>query len=444
MIAGGLAGILTWVIMEPQKPPLGDADWSRWEMWVGLVLGGLIGLALGGVSGFFQGSRSHLIRGIGFGALMGAIGGTISISMGSGLYQALKPILGEVARILGFVLFGGFIGLSEGIVGLSIKRAYYGLIGGLLGGAAGGFAFVSATAMTANLQSTVSGGNEVGGLGRALSFTIIGLGIGLMIGVVEAIGRKAWVRLVLGRNEGREWAVDAPNFILGRSETAHVPLMGDPNVLPQHAVIHRHGGQWLVSALDPVPAIVHNGVPVKQAALASGDQFMIGPHLLEFYLRGQVTKRVPSQAAVAAPANNYARQPVSTGGLMMQTQGPATGMGMPTTQMPAQPMPGMPQMPTTAMPAAGGELVAISGPLAGQRFPVRAVLEVGRESGPIPLQFDTMVSRRHATLTPTPDGVMVSDLGSTNGTSVNGARIQQALVRRGETLTLGITTFRLE
>ncbi len=50
---------------------------------------------------------------------------------------------------------------------------------------------------------------------------------------------------------------------------------------------------------------------------------------------------------------------------------------------------------------------------------------------------DTGVSRRHAELRRTPEGVEVHDLGSTNGTRVNGQRIAAATLTDGDVLTLG-------
>jgi diguanylate cyclase (GGDEF)-like protein len=50
------------------------------------------------------------------------------------------------------------------------------------------------------------------------------------------------------------------------------------------------------------------------------------------------------------------------------------------------------------------------------------------------------VSRRHASFRVAPDGsVSVSDLGSTNGTFVNGERIQSAVLRDGDKIQLGLT-----
>jgi hypothetical protein len=52
---------------------------------------------------------------------------------------------------------------------------------------------------------------------------------------------------------------------------------------------------------------------------------------------------------------------------------------------------------------------------------------------------DTGVSRRHAELRPVDDGLEVHDLGSTNGTWLNGRRVQSASLREGDRVTVGTT-----
>ncbi len=72
-------------------------------------------------------------------------------------------------------------------------------------------------------------------------------------------------------------------------------------------------------------------------------------------------------------------------------------------------------------------------------------LVVGRECDGL-LLADDKVSRQHLRLAPSPDGtVIVSDLGSTNGSFINQARIEQDVVlAAGSTLTLGDTMITLE
>ncbi len=50
---------------------------------------------------------------------------------------------------------------------------------------------------------------------------------------------------------------------------------------------------------------------------------------------------------------------------------------------------------------------------------------------------DRTVSRRHALLVHRDGAWMIRDLGSTNGTAVNGRRVGRALLRAGDVLTLG-------
>lgn len=46
-------------------------------------------------------------------------------------------------------------------------------------------------------------------------------------------------------------------------------------------------------------------------------------------------------------------------------------------------------------------------------------------------------SRKHAELVPEGDVAVLTDLGSSNGTFVNGRRIQQHVLRHGDVLTIG-------
>jgi len=68
-------------------------------------------------------------------------------------------------------------------------------------------------------------------------------------------------------------------------------------------------------------------------------------------------------------------------------------------------------------------LVAQDGPLKGQRWALTHTLMVGRDpSCDINVQ-DRQVSRYHARITPTPEGVTIEDLGSKNGTYHNSVEL---------------------
>ncbi len=57
---------------------------------------------------------------------------------------------------------------------------------------------------------------------------------------------------------------------------------------------------------------------------------------------------------------------------------------------------------------------------------------------------DPNVSRRHAEVRHTPDGVVVTDLGSTNGTRVNGVAVREQYLASGDEITVGSTTLVFE
>jgi hypothetical protein len=71
-------------------------------------------------------------------------------------------------------------------------------------------------------------------------------------------------------------------------------------------------------------------------------------------------------------------------------------------------------------------LVGQSGPLSGQRWMVRDSLVVGRDAGCDVMIPSRQVSRNHARLLVTGDGTSIEDLGSKNGTHLNGETLSEA------------------
>jgi hypothetical protein len=83
---------------------------------------------------------------------------------------------------------------------------------------------------------------------------------------------------------------------------------------------------------------------------------------------------------------------------------------------------------------------------AGSEHPVAGELVLGREHGSADLVIDDPgVSRRHARVITDRGGVIVEDLGSSNGTYVNGERITGAVeVASGDELQVGATVLGVE
>jgi hypothetical protein len=104
---------------------------------------------------------------------------------------------------------------------------------------------------------------------------------------------------------------------------------------------------------------------------------------------------------------------------------------------------GIPEPP----PRAPARFVVLEGPglRKGSTFDVSAAMIAGRnsESG-LELGDDEFASAQHARIDPRADGVWVEDLGSTNGTFLNGERVAAERLKPGDVVRLGQTELRLE
>ncbi|HEY4575880.1 MAG TPA: FHA domain-containing protein [Thermoanaerobaculia bacterium] len=91
-------------------------------------------------------------------------------------------------------------------------------------------------------------------------------------------------------------------------------------------------------------------------------------------------------------------------------------------------------------------LVIHEGPGAGSEHPVDGELILGREQGSADLVIDDPgVSRRHARVLSDAGGVIVEDLGSSNGTYVNGQRISGPVeLGAGDEVQVGATIMGVE
>jgi hypothetical protein len=99
--------------------------------------------------------------------------------------------------------------------------------------------------------------------------------------------------------------------------------------------------------------------------------------------------------------------------------------------------------------ASGGRLVIVSSPTLpeGEEHPLNgAPLTLGRSStNDVELRGDGFASARHARFDPRADGIWIEDVGSTNGTFVNGIRLERARkLVPGDVVRVGETDLRYE
>lgn len=447
---------------------------------VGAYVGMMLGIGIGSVEGVVLGSGRTLLRGAGLGALVGAVGGLFGIYVGGTVYTI--ALFGKhpyllltgggmldfahvvLARALGWTCLGAFPGLAAGVATRSHRRALHGLVGGLLGGFAGGFAFdLVATLFAAPLQgmaAAATGGPriiEIGGPSRAVGFAAIGFFTGLFIGLVEELMKQAWVRVLVGRNEGRDYILSRELTILGRDERADIPLFADPNLAPQHAAIRAQGRQFvLLDGGTPIGTFL-NGQRVTEAVLKDGDTIQLGQVRLLFREKATATRPAPvnRDAALSRQGPPPVQTPPGACPFCGAMKDAAGNCRCTVPVVPTAPQAPPVMLPTTAVPFSaampgdatiGSRLVALDGPYAGQVFPLQTPLTtIGREVGrDVTLSMDQAVSRRHARIELQNGIHVLRDEGSANGTFVNGVRVTEQPLAVGDVVRMGSGSYRYE
>jgi len=106
---------------------------------------------------------------------------------------------------------------------------------------------------------------------------------------------------------------------------------------------------------------------------------------------------------------------------------------------PSPPSPAHWQGPTmVTSPVVMAELAVEEGPDAGQRFPLKPNTRLGRAADNEIVLRDPKVSRHHAVVNFTGSEYVIADLGSANGTKVNGIRIDQPCpLQHGDIVVIG-------
>jgi hypothetical protein len=115
---------------------------------------------------------------------------------------------------------------------------------------------------------------------------------------------------------------------------------------------------------------------------------------------------------------------------------PPTRMQDPSVKAPAQ---------STTRGARSYVLRFISGKYQGGEFPVvpEKQIIVGRSSELDMVLVEDMVSRKHAKIAMQSDQIWIEDLGSTNGTFVNGEKIKRARLKEGDRVLIGTSILKL-
>jgi pSer/pThr/pTyr-binding forkhead associated (FHA) protein len=399
-LAGGLGGFLGWLLLiEPFVAPQLDGSQAFSTLLVvdaffGAIVGVFIGAALGGAEGVADRAWGAARRGALIGGFTGLAGGMIGVVIGELVYQPLAWLC-FVGRALAWGVFGVILGASMGLIRRSWQGVRHGALGGLIGGAAGGFLFD----LVAVVVVTLTGFD---GLSRGVALTVLGACIGFWIAAVERALAPALLKVISGRQEGKEFLLDKPLLTLGSAERADIALYGDPAIRAQHAILRWQQEVFVIEA-QPGAEVTVNGQPVSRQALQHEDQLLFGRTRCIFR---QKARQPGTRPTVAAPVLSGASLPAPVGNGVLH-------------------------------------LVEVR---TGRRYALNAAAtRIGRDPGNTIVIDDVTVSGQHAAIQREAGRYVVHDLGGRNGVYVNGRRISgMNLIRSGWQLQLGDCVFRIE
>ena len=244
-------------------------------MW-SAVLALFIGLSLGVGEGIFYGSKEKALQ-------YGAIGAAISVVLGffSGdlaqyLYASLlgddpSLFMSSLTRGAGWAVMGLGIGLAVGLIRPEKKRILFCSLGGIVGAFLGGFLFNYVCELIPN---------EI--LARAVALVLMGLLIGIGVGLLEQFAKQAWLKVIRGEFEGKEYLVFAGTTSIGNNGKNTIVLFKDKLVGPHHCDIVLEGSKYvLVDCGTPMGTVV-NGMKTARHVLRQGDAIAIGNSVLVF------------------------------------------------------------------------------------------------------------------------------------------------------------------
>ena len=247
-------------------------DSAIWSAIIALMIGIFLGIG----EGVFYGSAQKALLYAAVGALCSIVLGFISGYLAQWMYATmLKDDSSELAlallRGLGWAVMGLGVGLSVGLIKPAGKRILFCVLGGIVGAFLGGFLFNFFCDLIPN--DIVS---------RGVGIVLMGLLIGLGVGLLEQFAKQAWLKVIRGEFEGKEYLVFAGTTSIGNNGKNTIVLFKDKLVGPHHCDIKLQGSSYVLYDCGTPMGTIVNGSRIARHVLRRGDTIAIGNSVLVF------------------------------------------------------------------------------------------------------------------------------------------------------------------
>jgi pSer/pThr/pTyr-binding forkhead associated (FHA) protein len=240
-----------------------------------------------------------------------------------------------------------------------------------------------------------------------------------------AAGGPSGGRLVC-LTDGREYTISGERLVFGRDASSDV-VVGGTEVSRRHAEIERISEGYVLNDFSVNGTYVNGERVGRQHLLARADVIRIGHDEFRFY--ADVASPTTPRPRRSVPPQVTAPQPPTGAGARLSD----TMHGLPPSALSAAATPTQPQVAPLA------SLLVRNGTLKGRRLPVKVpVVNIGRAEFNDVVIADASVSTSHAKLQRRDDVWVLTDLGSTNGTFVEGERLSgEVALGPGTTVKFG-------
>lgn len=253
-------------------------------------------------------------------------------------------------------------------------------------------------------------------------------------------------KLIIESGAGRREVPIGDVCRIGRDKSNELALE-DPGLSRRHCRITREGDTFILEDLKSANGTQRNEEPVDRVVLEDGDTIQVGGVGLRFSLLD-----VASAGASAQPTHDeieldFGGDEIDLGG-DIQLEDPRLEAPEAPAR-PSAPRPPTPRPAATAPSGAGGagtggryEVVFATGERAGERVRMAGDrITMGRRSSNTVVFKDTKVSGVHAEVAMEGARVVLRDLGSTNGTFLEGKRIDEIPLDHGDRVSVGDNEF---